>query len=208
MSGVVLTEDLEAAWFAAEERHAESWRNGLISWDEQRRRRLRDFLPLIDVSPGNAEDLDQLFREGYLPAYEEAWTGYADVSPTVAELAERGFALGILTNGAEEQQRAKLRRIGLLDRVGPVCTAEGIGVAKPHAQAFHIVCSELGVPPHDVVYVGDDYELDVVAARAAGLHAIHLDRSGSVVTGETNSVTTLRQLPTSIETTEYSPNHP
>jgi len=73
---VVLTNDLASAWFEAEERHAISWREGVVSWAEQWRRRRRDFLPLIGVSVGTADDLDEAFVAGYLsagPRVELGW---------------------------------------------------------------------------------------------------------------------------------------
>jgi FMN phosphatase YigB (HAD superfamily) len=45
--GSVATDDLVEAWLRVEERHFPRWRSGEISWVEQRRERLRDFLPLI-----------------------------------------------------------------------------------------------------------------------------------------------------------------
>jgi putative hydrolase of the HAD superfamily len=36
---VVLTNELASTWFEAEERHGTSWREGEVSWAEQRRRR-------------------------------------------------------------------------------------------------------------------------------------------------------------------------
>jgi putative hydrolase of the HAD superfamily len=38
-----------AAWFEAETQHFAVWQEGLIGFDEQRRRRLRDFLPEIGL---------------------------------------------------------------------------------------------------------------------------------------------------------------
>lgn len=47
--GAQFTPDLTAAWFAAEDQHVQSWVSGNCSWQEQRRRRLQDFLPLIGI---------------------------------------------------------------------------------------------------------------------------------------------------------------
>lgn len=91
-------------WFQAEERHIAAWRSGGITWEEQRRRRLREFLPVIGVSPASDDELDRMFLDGFLVAYEAAWVGYEDVDSVLAELAERGFALAMSTNGSEEQQ--------------------------------------------------------------------------------------------------------
>ncbi len=61
-TGVEPTRALEEAWFAAEARHFVSWRDGLVSWNEQRRLRLREFLPLVGRSSGADDELDTLFE--------------------------------------------------------------------------------------------------------------------------------------------------
>jgi putative hydrolase of the HAD superfamily len=100
----------------------------------------------------------------------------------------------MLTNGAQEQQEAKLAHLGLLEHLGPVLTAEGIGVAKPNPRAFCLVCAHWALPPEQVLYVGDDYVVDVLAARAAGLQAVYLDRVGAGPMREHNRMTTLAEL--------------
>jgi putative hydrolase of the HAD superfamily len=191
---VVLTPELASAWFEAEERHVTSWREGLVSWAEQRRRRLRDFLPLIGAPVGTDNDLDEVFVAGYLLAYERAWVGYDDVDSALDALHDHGVVTAMLTNGTQEQQEAKLAHLGLLGRKGQVFTAEGLGVAKPDPRAFDLVCAHLSLSPEQVLYVGDDYEVDVLAARAAGLRAVYLDRAGTGPMTEHNRITTLAQL--------------
>jgi putative hydrolase of the HAD superfamily len=45
-----------------------------------------------------------------------------------------------------------------------------IGVAKPDPRAYQICAEQLGVAPQDVLYF-DDREVNVVAAREAGMAA-------------------------------------
>jgi putative hydrolase of the HAD superfamily len=84
--------------------------------------------------------------------------------------------------------------LGLLARVGLVFTAEAIGVAKPHRNAFHVVCQAFDLPPDRVLYVGDDYAIDVLAARAAGLQAVHFDRMTPEFQPADDSVATITDL--------------
>lgn len=191
--GVAPSAELERAWFEAESRHVTAWRDGQVAFTEQRRGRLRDFLPLIKVPVGQDDELDDIFA-GYLNAYEHAWVGYDDVDGVLTSLQALGLRTAVLTNGSERQQRAKLSRLGLLDRVGPVFTAEALGVAKPQPQAFHLVCAALDVAPPRVLYVGDDLEVDVLAARSAGLQAIHLDRLAVGPADGTRSISSLVSL--------------
>ncbi|QHC68629.1 HAD-IA family hydrolase [Rathayibacter sp. VKM Ac-2759] len=188
------TAELTAEWFRIEKKHVTSWREGSISWDEQRRQRLREFLPLIGRAVGEPGDLDRCFREGYLPAYEDSWTAYPDARPVLEELIARGFTVAIISNGQDAQQSGKLRRTGLAGLVPDVLTADGLGVAKPDPAIFTRACARLDVAPDAVLYVGDEYDLDVVAARAAGLRAVHLDRPDSNRFHEASRVTDLHQL--------------
>lgn len=189
---VTLTDAVAQAWFAAEERHHRDWARGLISFDEQRRRRLREIFPRVGLPTGDDTSLDAVFGE-YLECYQGAWRSFDDALDAVAALHARGLVTAVLTNGMETQQRAKLQRIGLLERVGPVFTAEALGVAKPSPRAFATVCAALDLAPGSVLHVGDNHALDVVAAREAGLRAVHLDRTGAGP-GDDERITTLADL--------------
>jgi putative hydrolase of the HAD superfamily len=182
------------AWFTAQDRRLAEWRAGTATWQEQRRNRLRDVLPLLGEPVGSDDELDRLFATGYLPAYERAWQAFDDAAPTLAALAGAGLRLAVLTNGSEHQQTAKLRTIGLLNAVGPVFTAEAIGARKPDPRAFLIACERLGVPPGSVLHVGDEHEVDVLGARSAGLHAVLLDRFGTAPVGEIAVIHSLTEL--------------
>lgn len=192
---VAVTADVLAAWEAIQERHLVAWRDGRVSFAQQRRDRLRDFLPAVGVAFTDDDGyLDRLF-DGYLRCYETAWRAFDDVDDALTALAGAGVPTAVLTNGTVEQQTAKLAATGLLGRVGPVCTAEELGCAKPHAGAYLSACARLGLPPEAVLHVGDRYDLDVTAARAAGLRAVHLDRTGAGPASERWRITSLRDLP-------------
>jgi putative hydrolase of the HAD superfamily len=169
-----------------------AWRQRRITFGEQRRRRLRDFLPAVRV-PYADEHLDAIFA-GYLHAYESSWRSFPDVDEALATIAVAGLAVAVLTNGTTEQQTAKLTRTGLAGRVGPLLTAEDLAVAKPDPEAFRRACARMGLRPAEVLSVGDRYDLDVVPAHAAGLRALHLDRRGSL--GLTSLGQLTRILPT------------
>lgn len=141
---------------------------------------------------GSDLELDEVFV-GYLTAYESSWQAYPDVHGCLAALEALGMPLAVLSNGDDAQQRKKLELIGVAEHFARVFTAASLGVAKPQPEAYLCTARELGVSPGACLYVGDDYELDVVAARAAGWQALHLDRTGRGV--ETGALTTLAEVP-------------
>ena len=187
--------DIEAAiphWFELEQQHYPAWRAGEISFQEQRRRRTRDFFGALGI-PVRAEDLDAVFAQ-YLAGYEAAWTAFDDAAPTLHRVAARGLRIGVLTNGDFAQQTAKLIATGLFDHCGPVFASSALPAAKPDRRAFTEACHRLGVSPAQVLMVGDNYEIDVLGARAAGLSAIHLHRSARHPGPDQESISTLSHL--------------
>ena len=173
--GVVASDSTLASWFAAEDEHFERWRSGEISFSEQRRERLRSVLPPLGVDvPAGDVDVDELFGV-YLRAYESSWRAFPDALPLLRSLRGSGHRIGLLTNGTEAQQLAKLRHTGLLVEFDVVCTSERIGFSKPDVSAFAVLASELGVEPGVCLFVGDDPMKDVNGARAAGMQALLVD---------------------------------
>ncbi len=88
---------LVPVWIALEQEHYPAWRAGEISFQEQRRRRLRDFLPVIDRS-AIEDGLDAIFAE-YLLGYERGWVAFDDAEPALRRVAANGLRVGVLTNG-------------------------------------------------------------------------------------------------------------
>lgn len=174
---VEVTDSVLGAWFRAEDTQYERWRSGAISFPEQRRERLRIVLPPLGVTlPADDAGLDALFDD-YLAGYRHAWRVFPDVVPLLRTLRERGYRIGLLTNGSEAQQLEKLARTGLDAAFDAVCISEQIGVQKPDPRAFTLLAERLGVDPQACVFVGDDPDKDVRGARRAGMRAVLVDRA-------------------------------
>jgi putative hydrolase of the HAD superfamily len=95
---------------------------------------------------------------------------FPDVAPALARLRLR-YALASLSNG-----NADLARIGLDHIFNVSLNARQIGAAKPHPRCFERLAGELALDPGAIAYVGDDPQLDVAAARAAGLRTVWMNR--------------------------------
>lgn len=190
--GQAAIESLLPYWFELERQHYPAWRAGEISFQEQRRRRTRDFFRAAGIAVP-AEGLDAAFA-GYLAGYEAAWAAFEDADPVLHRVAAAGLRIGVLTNGDHHQQAAKLAAIGLINHCGPVLASSTLPAAKPDRRAFIEACRTLGVEPSQTLMVGDSYEADVLGARAAGLLAIHLDRRGERSEPDNCRISTLDAL--------------
>ncbi|MBD0690077.1 HAD family hydrolase [Streptomyces sp. CBMA123] len=166
--------------------------------------RTRQFL--AELGQDGAEDLTDeqaaAWFAGYAAHRDAAWNAFPDAEPTLLALAPH-YRLGVVSNSDTDHQRRKLRAIGLLDHLGDaiVCSDQH-GEAKPAAGIFHAGCAALGLPPHEVAYVGDKYTHDAEGARDAGLHAFWLDRAATATpAGEGIHVLhTLTTLPQALTT--------
>ncbi|ADB35275.1 HAD-superfamily hydrolase, subfamily IA, variant 1 [Kribbella flavida DSM 17836] len=178
--GVPWSDELIAHWFAIERIAYDGWLSGRTTHQGQRRARLRAFLPLLGQQvPAEDAELDDVFA-GYLRHYEASWSAFPDARPAVEVARSNGWRVGVLTNGSTVQQNKKLAAIGLAPLVDVVATTETLGCSKPAPEAYLLTCRQLGVDPADTLMIGDNLELDVLGARAAGLAAEHLDRAAGV----------------------------
>jgi putative hydrolase of the HAD superfamily len=90
------------------------------------------------------------------------------------------YNLGYATNG-----NSRSHRCGLAGAFDFELYAISDGVPKKPAEAFYRKMVELGgVDPGELVYVGDNYEHDVVGPAGLGIRTVWLNRSGAVVPGE------------------------
>jgi putative hydrolase of the HAD superfamily len=157
------------AWVNAMKAHFPRYLRGEVSYEDQRRSRIRDVVgpSLSDV------DADRLFAT-YFAAYEATWALFPDVIACLDALA--AHRLGIISNGQGAEQRSKLHRTGIADRFTSIHISAECGHAKPASEIFHQACETAGSPRGNAAYIGDLYETDAVGARQAGLHGIWLNR--------------------------------
>jgi len=79
------------------------------------------------------------------------------------------------SNGTVEEGLTALGLRALLDGV---IDSAVVGVEKPDPGIFRHALELAGARPERVVHVGDLHAVDVLGARAAGLHAVLLDPYG------------------------------
>jgi putative hydrolase of the HAD superfamily len=154
-----------APWF-------ERFLEGEISLAASRTGRVRDWASLVgvDVPPGSELAWFDTFAEGY----RDGWVLFPDVAGALARLG--GIPLGIVTNGDGQQQREKVRALGLDAHVGVVVVSTDVGPPKPHPRVFEVAAAGLGVAAAECAVVGDLLDRDVRGALAAGMRAVWLRR--------------------------------
>jgi putative hydrolase of the HAD superfamily len=97
---------------------------------------------------------------------------------TLDALRAQVGALGLVTNGAADAQRAKIDRFDLWRWFDHVQIEGELGVGKPEVDAYAHATRSLGAAPEETLMVGDDFECDVLGSLDAGLHAAWIDAHG------------------------------
>jgi putative hydrolase of the HAD superfamily len=97
--------------------------------------------------------------------------------PLLGRLRER-YRLAMISN-SDGRAEAKAAQYGVSPYLEFVMDSHLVGLEKPDRRIFHLACRQLDLPPADCVYVGDIYSIDVLGARAAGLHPVLIDRTGT-----------------------------
>lgn len=134
-----------------------------VSW--MRLQFLREALQQNGEDIALAEAAFQCFYEA-----RQAVSPYPDVEATLAHWA-RQYRLGVITNGNADVTRMPIGR-----HFSAVVSAHQFGAAKPDPALFLAVSEALQVEPEAILHIGDDWALDVEAARSAGFQAVWLRR--------------------------------
>lgn len=129
----------------------------------------------VGITP-NPELVDGLLSDMQRAPFERVLFG--DVLPTLAVLDRRGLKLGLISN-VDQEINPLLAKLGLSSYFVVVITSKDAGVTKPAPRIFHEALRRADVAAEDTLYVGDQYQLDVLGARGAGLQALLLDREDS-----------------------------
>lgn len=172
--------DVDAAlalWRADPGGHYRAYTRGEQTFRQQRMTRANELHascggPVLDDAGFDA--WDAVFDD----AFAAGWTAHDDAAPALDALLAAGVRVGALTNARVAYQTDKLTRAGLADRVQVLVGVDTLGVGKPDPRVFLEACGRLGTDPARTAYVGDELDVDAVAAREAGLVGVWLDRPG------------------------------
>jgi putative hydrolase of the HAD superfamily len=107
------------------------------------------------------------------------YRAFDDVAVILDSAEAHGVKTAVVTNGASDTQREKLRILGIIDRFDALIVSADTAVAKPDAGIFERALTELGVSAASTVHVGDSLRSDVAGAIASGIGAVWLNRENA-----------------------------
>lgn len=163
--------------------HFRAYTRGEHDLEAMRTRRVEDLAQWLELVI--EDDATTRWREHFDGGLLDGLTVFDDVRPTLDLCHERRVPVALLTNAGVAITADKLARCGLADllaeRAIPLLTKDTLGIGKPAPEVFHRGAHELGLPPSRVAYVGDELDVDPLAALDAGLGAAWIRREGYAV---------------------------
>lgn len=171
--------DLEAEafahlWHDTTEAHIGRYFRGEIGYEEQRLERMRALFAHVGRTPTDHEARASFAV--YAATYERSYRLFPDVEGCLANLADAGARLGIVTNGVSRSQIGKLLATGIARRFGLVVCSGDLGIAKPAPRIFEVACRRMDCAAAGALYVGDSLETDALGSAATGMRGVWLDR--------------------------------
>jgi len=115
---------------------------------------------------------------------------YPDVPETLNYLRVHGLKTGLVTNGFKSDIDQILSRVGLTGYFDIAVGVDAVGKPKPNREIFLFALDELGVDPHEAIFIGDTLKIDYEGAENVGLTGILIDRDDRVK----NQVRRIRSL--------------
>ncbi len=113
------------------------------------------------------------FHRNYAQVNGQAAQLYPGVAAGLRQIAALGLPMACVTNKPETYIAPLLGRFGLLDHFDFLIGGDSLPVRKPHPGQLLEACRRWGLPPVDVLMVGDSLN-DAEAARAASMPIIML----------------------------------
>jgi len=112
---------------------------------------------------------------------------YKRVKPTLRNLRDWGYKLGIVSDAPKLKAWLRLEYLGIIDYFDVVVAFEDTFKFKPDSAPFMKALDSLGIEPVNALFIGDNVERDVVGANNLGMLSVfavygnvfEVDKSGA-----------------------------
>ena len=136
-------------------------------------------------------------RAALLDAYTTL-SAYPEVSATLSTLRERGWKLGILSNGTRRWLDAAVAGSDLGALLDDIVTVEPLRFFKPDPAVYQLGCDRMGADASEVCFLSSN-AWDVSGASYFGYQAVWINRTGQprerLGGGPVDEISTLDALP-------------
>jgi len=109
---------------------------------------------------------------------------FFDVVPTFIELKKLEVKICVLTDGDALKQYEKILRLRIQDFLDDIVITEEVGMRKPNPKLFELALNRLNVKTTETIYIGDNYERDIVPCFELGIRTVLVHKGGKYDKGQ------------------------
>lgn len=91
--------------------------------------------------------------------------------------ALKGYPMGIVSNGQRVFSELEVRHLGLSNYFKFILFSSDFGRKKPCSGIFIEGANQLGLQPHEILFIGDSFENDINPSRGLGMKAMHIEEA-------------------------------
>jgi len=186
---------LEAVDAATHERAHQQYLRTEPHWrtPEQEQQGFEEIAALFLERTDAAGDTDQIAQLGQaLGGWDWVYRPVPGIPELLQELGAHGIRQAVASNWPPSLPRF-LRNQRLHSHFSVIVGSGAEGCRKPGPLFYRRVMERLGVDARTAVFIGNDPDLDILPARAAGLVAVHFDPRRQHAGADAHDVPTLRQ---------------
>ena len=134
-----------------------SWNHSLLEHGVEDEKFAHDLINLFHINRRKHHDL------------------FDDVVSNLTELV-KSYKLGLLTNGAPDIQREKIRDSGIEQFFSSIVISGEIGIGKPDPAIFKIMLSNLNADADDAIMIGNSLKSDIQPCKTLCIKSLWLNR--------------------------------
>ena len=87
------------------------------------------------------------------------------------------YPLGVVSNGQRVFSEIELRYLNLFDHFKSVIFSSDLGFKKPDPRIFLAGARALGLNEKEVLYIGDNFENDIIPSVKLGMKSMHIEEA-------------------------------
>jgi len=107
---------------------------------------------------------------------KKRWELFSEVIPVLKRLNEVGYKTAILANW-DRRLKDIVKDMAIEKYFSHILCSEEISIEKPDPEIFLYLLKVMALNSEKAIYVGNEYETDVIGARDAGLIPVLIDRN-------------------------------
>jgi len=138
---------------------------------------LQKLIDYFEIPLNDKVALKKLLEVYYLEVYSERKV-YPEVVKVLNRLKEIGMRMGIVSNTTNPKfmKDIEIQTLGLNPYFEFAIYSSATPFRKPHPSIFNLAIDSFGMEAQDILFVGDNFSIDVVGAKKVGMKSAWINR--------------------------------